>query len=223
MPWRHVWEWRYSSTFLELGTRWRWVISFTPQQLYSWGKSHRYPFYRRLGGSQNRCGCRRDEGNMHWRESKPDRPACSPSLYRLSYLHSLILTLIRAFCFWSGNGYITTQTLREILAALDDKLGPEDLDGIIAEIDTDGSGTVDFDGKWRGNYSFCTLAPWSCPSEANCARLLTKFPVSYGNLKVKYRIHKSLSFDTILSQMHPVKLFPSFTLQSRLGTILPYA
>jgi Ca2+-binding EF-hand superfamily protein len=46
-----------------------------------------------------------------------------------------------------GNGYITTNTLREILAALDDKLGPDDLDGIIAEIDTDGSGTVDFDGK----------------------------------------------------------------------------
>lgn len=44
-----------------------------------------------------------------------------------------------------GNGYITTKTLREILQALDDKLGPEDLDGIIAEIDTDGSGTVDFD------------------------------------------------------------------------------
>ncbi|VVC29006.1 EF-Hand 1, calcium-binding site,EF-hand domain pair,EF-hand domain [Cinara cedri] len=44
-----------------------------------------------------------------------------------------------------GNGYITTATLREILGALDDKLGPEDLDGIIAEIDTDGSGTVDFD------------------------------------------------------------------------------
>ncbi|XP_066992411.1 troponin C [Anabrus simplex] len=44
-----------------------------------------------------------------------------------------------------GNGYITTATLREILAALDDKLGPDDLDGIIAEIDTDGSGTVDFD------------------------------------------------------------------------------
>lgn len=45
-----------------------------------------------------------------------------------------------------GNGYITTATLREILAALDDKLTSEDLDGIIAEIDTDGSGTVDFDG-----------------------------------------------------------------------------
>ncbi|CAD7079996.1 unnamed protein product [Hermetia illucens] len=44
-----------------------------------------------------------------------------------------------------GNGYITTSTLKEILAALDDKLSSADLDGIIAEIDTDGSGTVDFD------------------------------------------------------------------------------
>ncbi|XP_039435880.1 troponin C-like isoform X1 [Culex pipiens pallens] len=44
-----------------------------------------------------------------------------------------------------GNGYITTSTLKEILAALDDKLSSEDLDGIIQEIDTDGSGTVDFD------------------------------------------------------------------------------
>lgn len=48
-----------------------------------------------------------------------------------------------------GNGYITTSTLKEILAALDDKLSSSDLDGIIAEIDTDGSGTVDFDGKCR--------------------------------------------------------------------------
>lgn len=48
-----------------------------------------------------------------------------------------------------GNGYITTSTLKEILAALDDKLSSNDLDGIIAEIDTDGSGTVDFDGKWN--------------------------------------------------------------------------
>ncbi|KAK9687625.1 EF-hand domain pair [Popillia japonica] len=44
-----------------------------------------------------------------------------------------------------GNGYITTATLKEILAALDDNLTSSDLDGIIAEIDTDGSGTVDFD------------------------------------------------------------------------------
>jgi hypothetical protein len=31
IPWRHMWEWRYSSTFLDLGTRWRWGAShFTP-------------------------------------------------------------------------------------------------------------------------------------------------------------------------------------------------
>ncbi|XP_017786158.1 PREDICTED: troponin C-like [Nicrophorus vespilloides] len=44
-----------------------------------------------------------------------------------------------------GNGYITTGTLKEILGALDDKLTGSDLDNIITEIDTDGSGTVDFD------------------------------------------------------------------------------
>ena len=32
------------------------------------------------------------------------------------------------------------------MAALDDKLTPDDLDGIIEEIDEDGSGTIDFDG-----------------------------------------------------------------------------
>jgi len=44
-----------------------------------------------------------------------------------------------------GNGYITTATLRDILHELDDKLTPDDLDGIIDEIDEDGSGTIDFD------------------------------------------------------------------------------
>lgn len=53
-----------------------------------------------------------------------------------------------------GNGYITTGTLKEILKALDDKLSNTDLDGIIAEIDTDGSGTVDFDGKFNCIFEF---------------------------------------------------------------------
>lgn len=58
-----------------------------------------------------------------------------------------------------GNGYITTGTLKEILKALDDKLSNTELDGIIAEIDTDGSGTVDFDGKLRENSItyFCNI------------------------------------------------------------------
>lgn len=47
----------------------------------------------------------------------------------------------------TGNGYITTAVLREILKELDDKITNEDLDMMIEEIDSDGSGTVDFDGK----------------------------------------------------------------------------
>ncbi len=35
--------------------------------------------------------------------------------------------------------------LREIIAELDPRLTEEDLDGIIEEIDEDGSGTMDFD------------------------------------------------------------------------------
>ena len=45
-----------------------------------------------------------------------------------------------------GNGFIPTSSLAEILKELDDTLSPEDLENIIKEIDTDGSGTLDFDG-----------------------------------------------------------------------------
>nr|ACO10773.1 Troponin C, isoform 1 [Caligus rogercresseyi]ACO11068.1 Troponin C, isoform 1 [Caligus rogercresseyi] len=44
-----------------------------------------------------------------------------------------------------GNGYISTETLREILKELDNKLTSDDIDGIIEEVDEDGSGTLDFD------------------------------------------------------------------------------
>jgi hypothetical protein len=45
--------WRYSSTILDLGTRWRWVVNFTPLPLYPWGNSTRYPLDRRLGEPQS--------------------------------------------------------------------------------------------------------------------------------------------------------------------------
>ena len=44
-----------------------------------------------------------------------------------------------------GNGFITTTTLKEILQELDSKLSEDELNGIIDEVDEDGSGTVDFD------------------------------------------------------------------------------
>jgi len=44
-----------------------------------------------------------------------------------------------------GNGYITTDVLKTILAALDSSLQSKDLDDIIEEVDEDGSGTLDFE------------------------------------------------------------------------------
>jgi len=53
-----------------------------PGRLYPLGKA-RYPLYRRLGGPQGQSG--RAENLAPHRDSIPDRPARSQSLYRLSY------------------------------------------------------------------------------------------------------------------------------------------
>jgi hypothetical protein len=50
-PWRHVWVWRYTSVFLNLSTRQRWVASFKPLPLYS-----QYPLARRMGGPHGQSG-----------------------------------------------------------------------------------------------------------------------------------------------------------------------
>ncbi|KAK3858155.1 hypothetical protein Pcinc_035631, partial [Petrolisthes cinctipes] len=55
-----------------------------------------------------------------------------------------------------GNGYITTETLKEILRELDNRLTEEELDGIIEEVDEDGSGTLDFDALEKEFNSFDT-------------------------------------------------------------------
>ncbi|XP_063360003.1 troponin C, isoallergen Bla g 6.0101-like isoform X1 [Cydia amplana] len=44
-----------------------------------------------------------------------------------------------------GNGYITTDVLREIFKELDASIPKDDLDAMIEDIDSDGSGTVDFE------------------------------------------------------------------------------
>jgi hypothetical protein len=48
---------------LDLGTRWRWVVSFTSRPLYPQGKSPWYPLDRRLGESQSRSGRGGEEKN----------------------------------------------------------------------------------------------------------------------------------------------------------------
>lgn len=53
-----------------------------------------------------------------------------------------------------GNGFIPTSCLKEILKELDDQLTDHDLNGMIEEIDSDGSGTVDFDGEPLHNFIY---------------------------------------------------------------------
>lgn len=45
-----------------------------------------------------------------------------------------------------GEGYITTDVFRDILHELDENIPEYELDMMIEEIDTDGSGTLDFEG-----------------------------------------------------------------------------
>jgi hypothetical protein len=55
-------DWIYIDPhFLDLGTNWRWVVSFTSLPLYPRRKSPGYLMDRRLGGPQSRSGRRGEE------------------------------------------------------------------------------------------------------------------------------------------------------------------
>jgi len=45
----------------------------------------------------------------------------------------------------TGEGFIRVLTFRNILKEIDEDFTDEELDGIISDIDADGSGTIDFD------------------------------------------------------------------------------
>jgi hypothetical protein len=47
--------------FFGFVTRWRYIVTFTPQPLYPHGKSPSYPLDRRLGGPQSRSRCGGEE------------------------------------------------------------------------------------------------------------------------------------------------------------------
>jgi hypothetical protein len=57
-------EWRCSSTILDLGTRWRRVVSFTPLPLYSQERAPQYTLARRLDGPQSLSGRSGVEKNL---------------------------------------------------------------------------------------------------------------------------------------------------------------
>jgi hypothetical protein len=83
-------EWRYSSTHFDLGTIWRWVVSFTPRPLYPQGKRPWYPWDRWMCEPQSRSGRGVEEKNsqppLGFEPRSSDRPVRSQSLYRLREL-----------------------------------------------------------------------------------------------------------------------------------------
>jgi hypothetical protein len=112
-----VWgSWYIDPYFLDLGTSWRWVVSFTLRPLYPWGKSPRYPFDSRLGGSQGWSGRRGEEKILDPTVSRPlSRPARSQSLYRLRCFGFLLASgnkypTVNSW-FWYFNVFITSFAL----------------------------------------------------------------------------------------------------------------
>jgi hypothetical protein len=84
---------------LDVGTSWRWVVSFTPRSLYPWEKSPRYPLDRRLGRPQTTW---RGEPifplpGLELQELR--HPARSQSLYRLRNPGSYYLYVLDALTF----------------------------------------------------------------------------------------------------------------------------
>jgi hypothetical protein len=74
----------------DLGTWWGWVVSVTPRPRFTPGeRTPRYPLYRRLGGPQSWSGHRGYRKNSlpvsGIEPRSPGRPACSQTLYCLSY------------------------------------------------------------------------------------------------------------------------------------------
>jgi hypothetical protein len=74
-------KWRYISTILDLRTRWRWVVIFTPRPIYARGNSPWYPFYGLDGPPNQAESCKVEKytylatvGN----QTLPDQPGARP-------------------------------------------------------------------------------------------------------------------------------------------------
>jgi hypothetical protein len=103
-------------SILDLGTRWRWVVRFTPQPLYPQGKYPWYALDRRLSGTQSRSGCGGEEKNSQLLPGleppiiQPATQRCTTELSRplpneccTFYLKLLPHKISRRLATWSEN------------------------------------------------------------------------------------------------------------------------
>jgi hypothetical protein len=77
---------RYTVTFLDLGSRWKWVVSFT---LTLGGKNPVSQWIESWVGPRFSLGAVEKRKILYCRESKPDCSARRPSLYRLNINNQL--------------------------------------------------------------------------------------------------------------------------------------
>jgi hypothetical protein len=85
MPWRRMLKWKYSSIILDLGTRWRWMVSFTPRPFYLLEKSPRDPLGEWV---DPRAGLDSVQKRRFFLLPGIEPRQSSSSLYRLSYPNS---------------------------------------------------------------------------------------------------------------------------------------
>jgi hypothetical protein len=106
----------YGFTLLNLGIRWRWVVSFTPLPRY-----HRYRLYKRLGGSQSRPERYGEEKNRlplygNWTAIPPARTlvAVATELSRIllrlysshKWLRSCQSSEVQSLVTWCETGFL---------------------------------------------------------------------------------------------------------------------
>jgi hypothetical protein len=87
-------EWMYRSTFfLASALVPRWVVTFTPQPLYSQGKTPCYPLDRRLGGLQSHLAMEKILDPTRTQNSDPSvvQPVAVTTLAMLSWLPVLVI------------------------------------------------------------------------------------------------------------------------------------
>jgi hypothetical protein len=124
VPWRHVGEWRYSTTILDLSTGWRWVFIFMPWLLYPWRKSPQYSFDRRLGWVPEPVWTLGNGENFFpcW-ESNPSTLVyrlswdikwnivinmwCCGEQCRMRFFHNILLLQIQSYNTFCSVGWIT--------------------------------------------------------------------------------------------------------------------
>jgi hypothetical protein len=74
----HMGECKHNHTILDLSTRWRWVVSITPQLLYLWGKSLQYQLDKTLVEPKSQSGHCEVEKNLLPQPSSP-QPVTIPT------------------------------------------------------------------------------------------------------------------------------------------------